>query len=273
MKEDLVVSFSGGKTSAYMSWFLINRYSDKYNLHFVFANTGQEHENTLEFVDRCDKEFGLGVVWLESVLRAGRKSCGHRVVDFASASRKGEPFEQMIIKYGIPNKSFPHCTRELKINPVSSYERSIGLNNPIRAIGIRLDEDRRKSDDKRLVYPLCDWEPTDKIDVNNFWESMPFNLEIMEHQGNCLTCFKKSDRKLFMIAKENPEWFEFNSRMENKYKYAGATDERGRVFFRSNRSTEVLLVQAEEHNKNAGAQRTIFDLDENGGCTESCEAY
>lgn len=46
-----------------------------------------------------------------------------------------------------------------------------------------------------------------------------------------------------------------------------------RFFFRNHRSTEQLLAQAELYNSMMNKQRTIFDLDENGGCTEECQPY
>lgn len=275
-KPDLVVSFSGGKTSAYMSYILKRDYSDKYNLRFVFANTGEEHENTLGFVDSVDREFGLGVVWVEAVVHERGKGNTHKVVDFKSASRNGEPFRAVIAKYGIPNKTHFYCTRALKTEPIQSWIKESGLAGADMALGIRADESSRRSSEPErynIVYPLMDWFLTDKIDVNNFWESQPFNLEIMEYQGNCKTCYKKSDRKLFMIAKENPEWFDFNREMENDHGHVAQKEDFARVFFRQHRSTDQLLAQADEYNKNAGAQRSIFDLDENGGCSESCEAY
>ena len=61
-KEPMVVSFSGGQSSAFMCDFLLQNYADCFDFHFVFANTGREHEETLKFVDRCDRHFGLNVV-------------------------------------------------------------------------------------------------------------------------------------------------------------------------------------------------------------------
>lgn len=279
-KEDLVVSFSGGKTSAYMSYMLKRDYSDKYNLHFVFANTGQEHEKTLEFVDRCDKEFRLGVVWVEAVVNP-TKGIGvkHKVVNFETASRNGEPFEAFIAKEGIPGPSQPKCSDRLKLMPIEHWKKTNGFRGCLHAIGIRADEPDRMSDSRdkyNLVYPLCEWSLIDKIDVNNFWESMTFNLEILEHNGNCKTCWKKSDKKLFLIAKENIEHFCFFDRMEKTYHHV-KPNKNGmpRVFFRNYRSTEKILEQAKFHNENQSNQRVMFNYyeDENSGCSESCEAY
>lgn len=103
-KETLFVSFSGGRTSAYMCWWLLNNKADKFNFIFVFANTGQEHEKTLEFVDKVDKWLGLNLVWLEAVVHEGELTGStHKIVNYETASRTGQPFEDVIKKYGIPN--------------------------------------------------------------------------------------------------------------------------------------------------------------------------
>jgi 3'-phosphoadenosine 5'-phosphosulfate sulfotransferase (PAPS reductase)/FAD synthetase len=105
-----------------MAWEIKRRYSGAYQIIFGFANTGKEREETLVFVDRCDREWGLNLVWVEALVNHDqRKSSGHKIVSFETAARNGEPFEEVIKKYGIPNKPFPHCTRELKRNALQSY--------------------------------------------------------------------------------------------------------------------------------------------------------
>ena len=66
-KKLLVCTFSGGRTSAFMAQLLkeLPKYKE-YEKLFVFANTGKEKEETLEFINRCDKEWNLNIVWIEA---------------------------------------------------------------------------------------------------------------------------------------------------------------------------------------------------------------
>lgn len=122
-KPRLAISFSGGETSAYMAYRLMKEYGDSHEIITLFANTGEEAEETLEFVDKCDQEFGLNIIWLEAVvnpvLGEGTEA---KIIDFLCASRKGEPFEAVIAKYGIPNPMNPHCSRELKLSHALIFE-------------------------------------------------------------------------------------------------------------------------------------------------------
>lgn len=43
-KETIVVSFSGGRTSRFMCWFLQTYMSHLYDFVYIYANTCQEHE-------------------------------------------------------------------------------------------------------------------------------------------------------------------------------------------------------------------------------------
>ncbi|WAS56237.1 phosphoadenosine phosphosulfate reductase family protein [Burkholderia ambifaria] len=275
IKPKLIVSFSGGKTSAYMSRLLKQAYADQYELLFIFANTGEEHENTLRFVDQCDKAFGLNLVWVEAETTLKRGvGVKARVVTFETASRSGEPFEQMIRKHGIPNRNFPHCTRELKKRPIEAFAKSIGWKDYQTAIGIRADEQKRISDAgmaSGLVYPLAHWHPVDKQDINDWWTDQPFNLDLIERLGNCKWCWKKSDRKHFANIDDVPEIYDFPRRMEATYPHAGPSQTgEAKVFFRLRRSTDQMFAArlAAE-----GFRVLPEDEDADGGCSESCEAF
>ena len=85
-----VLSFSGGRTSAYM----LAKYKDEIDL-VVFCNTGKEAEGTLDFVRKCGEYFDKEIIWLEYNPTSVNK---YDIVTFETASRNGEPFERLIHK-------------------------------------------------------------------------------------------------------------------------------------------------------------------------------
>lgn len=269
----LLVSFSGGRSSALMAHLVKKHWSDLYDLRFVFANTSFEHQDTLRFVDAVDREFGLGVIWLEAVANhTERKSSGHRVVDFHTAARDGEVFRDSVAKYGLPNRTFKSCTRELKLNAIKSYTRSIGWLDHLTAVGIREDEPKRISptaSQQRIIYPLATIWPTDKQDVLAFFEDFEWDLAIPEHMGNCRACFQKSDRKLAAVYRDDPAAFDFVADLERDYSHVGPNNRLGpRKFFRLERSSADMRNAFDL----AGGHVLPYD-DEPGSCSESCEAY
>jgi len=286
-KEILNVSFSGGETSAYMTYRLLLEYSDKYDIRPVFANTGEENEETLKFIKLCDDEFEFNTVWVEAVTHAEHgKGQTHKLVNFKTASRNGEPFKQLISVEGIPNSKFMHCSERLKTFAINSYKRSIGIMGCKTSIGIRTDEASRRSqksaDKYNLVYPLLDWIPADKQDVNAFWEDLPFRLNLKPHQGNCKTCWKKSDQKLWLIALEEPSKFDFNIEMEKKYSGVKSGVVRvdmfgdrkiARKFFRKHRTAQQIIDQAQGMDIKTLQKMVAITDDRSSGCGETCEPY
>lgn len=256
-KETIVVSFSGGRTSGFMCWFLQNHMSHLYNFVYVYANTGQEHEKTLEFVNNVDKLFNLNLVWVEAKVNEGRKGTTYNIVDFESASRNGEPFEEVIKKYGLPNKYFIHCTRELKLSPIHSWAKDNGYKNCRQALGIRYDEFRRVKNDKGYIFPLATIVKVSKEDVLSFWKEQPFDLDIPEHYGNCIFCYKKSDKKLWKVAQEIPEAFDFIKRMEEQYPRQQEFN-----IFRHNRDVKNIL--------NNDGYPDGYDMSSIDECGEEC---
>ena len=141
MKEEkkiIQVSFSGGRSSAMMAKIMLDNY-DRNDLIFMFANTGKEMPQTLDFVHDCDVNWNLGVVWIEY-----DKDTKFRIVSRETASEDGRPFTDMIEnrKY-LPNRVSRYCTAELKIRPMKKYLMSIGLKHWTAALGIRYDEQNR----------------------------------------------------------------------------------------------------------------------------------
>ena len=274
---------SGGRTSAFMTKKILDEYSDQYEIVVCFANTGQENDATLDFVKECDDNFKFNTVWIEAEVHKGRIGTTHKVVNYETASRVGKPFEDVIAKYGIPNVSYPQCTRDLKEAPVHSYIKSIGWKKGEyqTAIGIRSDEPKRirtiNTSKLNRVYPLAHWFPSDKQDVMHFWSEQDFDLQLQDYQGNCKWCYKKSTKKLFQIMDDDISIFDFPDLMERKYGHVGTNSIKGeysdqpRSFFREYRTTNTLIKLFNETNYKQ--MNFTFNDEEQEGCAESCEAF
>ena len=208
-KKLLVCTFSGGRTSAFMGQF-INNYSkyDEFDKVFIFANTGKERQETLDFINKCDIEWNLNVVWLEAdVIHEKGIGTRYKVVNYNTASRKGEPFEAMLKKYPLPNNFASNCTRELKLSPINKYVKSLGYDEVYTAMGIRYDERHRMSNEAQknnIIYPLINDVQVDTKFIRSWWDKQPFDLQLKDYEGNCDLCFKKSIKKRLTIIKDNP---------------------------------------------------------------------
>lgn len=297
MKKKLLISFSGGRSSAFMTWWLLTYKKDEYEMIVVFANTGKEREETLQFIQQCDKEWGFKVIWIEAVHNP-ENSIGvfAKIVDFETADRTGQVFESCIAKHGLPNQETPHCSRQMKEECVKALARQIGWRGRGKkyetAIGIRADEPRRlnfvKAKEKHLVYPLATMVHTTKTDINLFWSKQTFDLNLKSYEGNCDLCWKKSNRKLMTIVSENPQIANWWRQMEQKYENflppfrSEANVELPLRMFRGNETVDGIIEEsklpfdkATDESKILDTQVSLWDqhLDGNYGCVESCEAF
>ncbi len=292
----LLISFSGGETSAYMTNWVLNNWRNRYDeILTVFANTGQENEETLEFIRDCDQNFGFNTVWIEAVQHHNkRQSASFKIVNFETAARNGAPFEDAIRKYGIPNSKFKDCTRNLKQKPIEAYAKAQdwALGTYDLAIGIRADEIDRMSTlatARRIVYPLISDHPMTKPKINSWWAAQSFRLQLKGYQGNCKWCWKKSFRKHFTLISESPDIYDFPRRMEKLYGKLGPEfiksnpanplpPDYRRVFFRGNKSVDDIFEEYQakkETFKRADNDAAVFDpdFDVGAGCEESCEVF
>lgn len=216
------ISFSGGRTSGYMLWRVLQANGGKLpeGVEVCFANTGKEAEETLAFVRDCGERWGVPIRWIEFRNDEGE---GFALVDFDTASRNGEPFEALIRKRQyLPNPVTRFCTVELKIRAMHKYLATLGWKDGDgwdQMVGIRADEPRRvakirarpspETSKETMVMPLADAGVTKK-DVGDFWRAQPFDLGLRNDngttpEGNCDLCFLKGSNRVFTLIKARPE--------------------------------------------------------------------
>ncbi len=207
----LAVGVSGGRTSGFMAlyiWLIYRKKKIYEHIVFYFCNTGEEDEKTLIFVKNITDKWGIPVIWLEPVFHPKGVATTHKIVDFETAKRKGEPFDEMLKHYPIPNKSAPNCTRELKERLRESLMKSLGFDKHHTALGIRADEMHRISntaEERFIIYPLAQELKVDEIFIRNWFEKQDFDLGLLDYQGNCNLCFKKSLEKQITLMIEHIE--------------------------------------------------------------------
>jgi 3'-phosphoadenosine 5'-phosphosulfate sulfotransferase (PAPS reductase)/FAD synthetase len=212
--------------------YLLRQVLDAYNgrlpngIGVCFANTGKEMRQTLDFVRDCGERWNVPIVWLEYA-PDGEKQRKFRVVDYAGASRQGEPYEALLReRQYLPNPVTRFCTTSLKIRVMRDYARSLGWEHWTNAIGLRRDEARRvakiRNDRERweTAVPLYDAGAT-KEDVAAFWRRQPFdlglpNIDGKTPAGNCDLCFLKSAGTIAALMRSDPSLADWWIRMEEE---------------------------------------------------------
>lgn len=241
IKEPTVISFSGGRTSAYMLWRVLQANEMKLpaEAKVIFCNTGLEHESTLTFVDQCEREWGVEIIWLEYANNENK----FVQVNYESASRNGQPFDALTTKKNyLPNPVARFCTAELKILTIERYMKSIGIFEFETMIGIRADEPQRVSKMRETkLTPLATAGIT-QTDVQKFWSENNFDLTLQFRNGvtpwgNCTLCFLKGPNQIKSMIAYDPKqavWW------ANQEKKIGST-------FRSDRpSYAEMMINAKD---------------------------
>ena len=176
-----LVSFSGGRTSAYMLWRILCAHGGVLPdyVYVCFANTGREHWKTLRFVHEVGTRWKVRIIWLEwrpgwakvkvvypetlKLVRhldteeraqrvAARRqlrdialaSSRFEIVGFNSADRDGKWFAELIRrKQVLPNMDMRYCTEKLKIDTMKHFMMTTGLPTWFNMVGLRADEPSR----------------------------------------------------------------------------------------------------------------------------------
>lgn len=237
--EDACISFSGGRTSAYMLYKILQAHGGTLPNHIkcVFANTGKEMPQTLDFVNACSVNWGVKIHWVElkSIIRSedkGKVSLNkeYHFVDYKSASRNGEPFDIYLTgANALPTPVSRACTSHLKVRAIIWANRQLGIEKGnIQCIGIRADEQRRASkinpkpieEGQERYLPLY-WAGVDAPAVGRFWRESNFDLDLPNNNGvtdwgNCDLCYLKAINKKMSIIRERPELADWWDNAEQK---------------------------------------------------------
>jgi len=285
--KNIFCTVSAGYSSVMMA-LKIKEWYPGHEIIYAMANTSKEREESLQFMDECDKYFSLNISWIEAVINQERgKGTNFNVVDFDNLKRNGEIFEEGIKKYGIPSKINKWCNRELKLVPIKKFADEIfGAKNYSIAVGMRADEIDRVSKDYKhnnVFYPLMDNNLTTK-DRNKFWKDKPIHIKIPAYKGNCDMCFEKSNRKLMTTIIEDPDKAIWWDNMINKYSkisiegkdsYNHFAQNGGMNFYRENKTIQELIEMAKHPFSKATDeyvyQNDLFDLE--GECGGGCKVF
>lgn len=231
------ISLSGGRTSAYLLWRVLKANGWGWGVPLpewvvvMFANTGLEHEATLEFVAEIGQRWGVLITWIE--YRADAP--GYAVVALDTAARDGEPYEAMIRKERmLPNPVMRICTSRLKIRAMHRHLATLGWKDDgegwDQLIGIRADEPGRvakirargtstEDTDESMLMPLAE-AGVAKGEVGTFWKRQPFDLKLANQNGvtkhgNCVLCFLKPGAQVLSLIQEEPRRAVWYMRQEN----------------------------------------------------------
>lgn len=249
----LLITVSGGRSSAMMARHIQTheKYKD-YTKVYVFCNTGMERPETIDFLKKIEKHWGIDIVKIEGVYSQEMGvGVGYNIVDWDTLDMTAQPFAQAIahknkgIFKGMPNPKAPFCSELLKTLPSRSFAKDIFNNEKyLTAVGFRAEDMPRRiswaeiREDKKRIFPLItDFEnPITQMDLNRYWSEQPFKLEIHNKYGNCELCFKKSEANLIANIRYGTRFIDWYKTMENKYQG---------VSFRNNKSIDDLVKMAQ----------------------------
>lgn len=138
-------------------------------------------------------------------------------------------------------------------------------------------------DSTENLHYLAEISYFDKSDVIDYWSDMPFDLEIKEHLGNCVFCVKKSVNKVALAIRDEPGLFK---KWEAALGQANLREDLPKIhelqkhgiIYRGSNSLDSIQKKF-SHLTRDELESTIRSMrkgrveDEDGGCSESCEAF
>jgi len=280
-----IISFSGGKDSTAMLLLAIERETD--NLSAVFADTGNEHEQTYDYVRYIEQATGVPIRWVkadfsrqiagkrEFVLTkwASKWGAPQEAIDRAAAALAptGNPFLDMCIWKGrFPSTKVAFCSEELKRNPIINQVQKplLETGNVISWQGVRRNEslNRRFLTERELKMtaengnemwnyrPILDWTADDCFEMHRKHgiKHNPLYEQCMGRVG-CMPCINARKDELNEIAKRFPEVIDRIEQWESAVSLA--SKRACSTFFPSEGLTDDATMQ--QHYDNANIREIV----------------
>lgn len=147
-----IVSFSGGRTSAYLVWMMEKKRLAGEEVHYLFMDTGAEHPNTYQFIRDVVNNWGIDLTCLRVQVNPELgKGNGYEVITLDEIGPNLKPWIDTTRKYGTPYFGGAFCTRTMKIEVCERYCKDYFVECE-SWLGMRIDEQTRIWGSK--IFPL-----------------------------------------------------------------------------------------------------------------------
>jgi 3'-phosphoadenosine 5'-phosphosulfate sulfotransferase (PAPS reductase)/FAD synthetase len=251
MSDHNIISVSGGKDSTALLLLSLERQTG--NMQAVFADTGNEHPLTYEYVQYLnDTVFPIRIVRADFSLQIARKreyvltkwaekGVAQEAIDRAANALvpTGNPFLDLCIWKGrFPSSKAAFCTEELKRNPIVNEVQMPLLDNGDNVIswqGVRRDESIRRrllsENELKKCYdngaelwnyrPILDWTAQQCFDMHKK-HGIKHNplYEMGMARVGCMPCINSRKDELLEISKRFPEVIDRIEQWEQAVKQA-----------------------------------------------------
>lgn len=204
-----ILGISGGKDSAALAIYMRDKVP---GIEYFFCDTGEELQETYDFIDRLEARLGIKIVRL--------------------AASQG--FRYFLEKYNgyLPSPQSRWCTVQMKIKPLEEF---IGDDEAISYVAIRADEERSgyvpTKETIKAVFPFKEAGIT-KADVERILEDSGVGIPAYyrwRSRSGCYFCFFQRKIEWVRLAEEHPALFEkaksFEKTLPDGRRYTWNADE------------------------------------------------